>query len=1099
MPRDLMDSQSHTSSVTSGARHLEFTRFTSTDGPMTKRIARLPSGDVEKDSSACRMSNGTAVTRRLPLGAHGDATAAMEALSSELVGLDQNQAIALGVFIDLARDREPVSVTRQAVETPPVTWARSKTNMLFRQGEPALVLLDRDTKWDTPQIRGHLDREFGGDWLAGTESVAPGLAAAALVRRSSTSAGIFDATTGTPLPGGSGEHVYFVAQDGADIPRALAALVKRLCIADLGALVVSQAGSTLVRALVDGAVASPERLVFEAPPLLGPGLERDATAAAPHVRGGATVNTRAVFPPLTAEEEARYQTWLRAETARVKPGALKRQREYDGAEAAKLVGRGVPAERAARIVKARRGQVFLGGDVLLLDDGSEKTVAEVLANPAEFDEATCRDPLEPEAGRNKAVIYTKPFEPDREARVFSQLHGGQLAKLCWDATTLGQHLEGAGRDAIERLLAALPRAQLEPHERDSLFTLASREAEPSAAKSEQRRTASQIRKTWEQRSAARQQDGFDGADKGDLFAGGEGVPEGFFRQDDGWYARGVDGRAPVFLCAPFEVAATVTTMDGAGWSVLIRWQDQAGRRQEYVLQRRMLVEDVSPVLGDLADRGLSINTAPAARGRLTQLLMFLRPERSLVAVQTPGWVSGHAVFMLPGGAALGPDADRAVLLSPGRGFATAGSLEGWQRIGQLAAGNPLAMLAICAAFSSPLLAALGGAGTIFHIFGKSSTGKTTLARLLSSVWGFPQPGSGGVMRSWRTTANGLEGELARLSGIGIVLDELKQASASDLQAMAYQHGNGTGKARATRTGEARALRSWALDAFSTGEIDFSAALARAKDEAHAGAQARFLSIPIVRGGARAPAHGVFAQLHGAADGAAFVAELDAIVRDHHGHAGPAFVSWLAERFAQEGSWAFVEAMRVNVLNGFELFLTSGSSGQVRRVAEHFARLVVAGQLGVRAGLLPWDEEELLYAICDIFGDWLTERGGDGDKERTDAIARVRDFLLPNLPRFAELYPEGEDSDEQVWAARVGPYHRQAGYREADGHFLINTAVWREEIHLGHDGRAAARVLRDAGLLTADRSDSRLTWRRKIRDVGRPRFYRVSPVVLEVDD
>jgi uncharacterized protein (DUF927 family) len=1097
MPRDHMDSQSHPSATTSGAKRLEFTRFTSTDGPMTKRITRLPCGDVEKDSSPCRMSNGSAVTRQLPLSADGDATAALEALSSELVGLDQNQAIALGVFNDRARDREPVSVTLKATEAHPVTWARSQTNMLFRPGWPALVLLDRDTKWDTPQIHDHLDRAFSGDWLVGVESVATGLSAAALLRRSSTSAGIFDAATGTPLPGGSGEHAYFVAKDGADIPRALAVLIKRLCIADLSALVVSKAGGMLVRALVDGTVASPERLVFEAPPLLGPGLARDATAATPRVRPGATVDTRAVFPPLTAEEEANYQTWLRTETARMHPEALKRQREYDRAEAAKLVARGVPPERAARIVAARRDKVYLGSDALLLDDGSEKNVAEVLANPAEFDEVTCRDPLEPEAGRNKAIIYTNPLEPDREAKVFSQLHGGQLAKLCWDAMTLSQHLEGAGRGAIERLLAALPRAQLEPHELDSLFTLASREAQPGATKSEQRRTANQIRKTWEQRKASRQRDGFAAADNGDVFDVSEGVPEGFIRRDDGWYTRGADGKAPIFLCGPFDVVATVTTTDGAGWSVLIRWQDQAGRQQEYVLQRRLLVQDASPVLGDLADRGLSINTALTARSRLTQLLMFLRPERSLVAVQTPGWVPGHAAFMLPGGAALGPDADRAVLLSPGRGFAAAGSLEGWQRVGQLAAGNPLAVLAICAAFSSPLLAALGGTGTIFHIYGPSSTGKTTVARLFGSVWGPPQPSSGGVMRSWRTTANGLEGELARLSGIGIVLDELKQAPPGDLQAMAYQHGNGTGKSRATRTGEARALRSWALDAFSTGEIDLGTALARAKDEAHAGAQARFMSIPVVR--PRASAHGVFAQLHGAADGAAFVAELDAVVRNHHGHAGPAFVSWLAERFAQEGSWAFVEALQEEALYGFDLFLTSGSSGQVRRVAEHFARLVVAGQLGVRAGLLPWDENEPLHAICDIFGDWLAERGGDGDKERTDAIARVRDFLLPNLPRFAALYPDGEDGDEQTWAARVGPYHRQAGYREADGYFLINTTVWREEIHHGHDGRAAARALRDAGLLTADKAGSRLTWRRKIKDVGRPQFYRVSPAVLEVDD
>ena len=64
---------------------------------------------------------------------------------------------------------------------------------------------------------------------------------------------------------------------------------------------------------------------------------------------------------------------------------------------------------------------------------------------------------------------------------------------------------------------------------------------------------------------------------------------------------------------------------------------------------------------------------------------------------------------------------------------------------------------LCAAFAAPLLHHTRSESGGYHFVGPSSTGKSTALIVAGSVWG--GGGTGGYVRSWRTTANGLEGTL----------------------------------------------------------------------------------------------------------------------------------------------------------------------------------------------------------------------------------------------------------------------------------------------------------------------------------------------------
>ena len=69
---------------------------------------------------------------------------------------------------------------------------------------------------------------------------------------------------------------------------------------------LGKAGQLLERSIVDRMVASPERLVFEGPPVLMPPVAQDAEARQPLVFDGEPLDTIAACPPLTIIEQSDF-------------------------------------------------------------------------------------------------------------------------------------------------------------------------------------------------------------------------------------------------------------------------------------------------------------------------------------------------------------------------------------------------------------------------------------------------------------------------------------------------------------------------------------------------------------------------------------------------------------------------------------------------------------------------------------------------------------------------------------------------------------------------------------------------------------------------
>src|SRR5262249_55684622 len=194
--------------------------------------------------------------------------------------------------------------------------------------------------------------------------------------------------------------------------RFLKTLHDRCWLEGLGWYWVGKAGQLLERSIIDCAVATPEHLCFEGPPLLGPGLAQDKAARMPKVVSGNWLDTRTACPPLNAIEQSRLNELqtkaafaLNAECARVRTAWLKQR-------TAEIATRCNITDQAAHQIAIKyAGGVLLPQVELTFADPAIGivTVGDVLANPDQYVDEPLADPWEgPPYGRQTAKVLRRP-------------------------------------------------------------------------------------------------------------------------------------------------------------------------------------------------------------------------------------------------------------------------------------------------------------------------------------------------------------------------------------------------------------------------------------------------------------------------------------------------------------------------------------------------------------------------------------------------------------------------------------------------------------------------------------------------------------------
>ncbi len=453
-----------------------------------------------------------------------------------------------------------------------------------------------------------------------------------------------------------------------------------------------------------------------------------------------------------------------------------------------------------------------------------------------------------------------------------------------------------------------------------------------------------------------------------------------------WYCYETEGtetkpsvQSALRICSPLYVEAVSNTESGQFYGRLLKFRDTLGRWRNWCMPMELLRGSCEELRGELLAAGLEIEQRN--RSRLAEYLQWRIPKKVITAATRTGWTAKGNAFVFHDRIIGADDVYFQSEAIGAEGVAcTGGSLEAWRALSQFCRGNPVLMVSVCVALAGPLLAKIHRDSGGVHWLGDSSIGKTTALIIAASVWG-----GADFKRTWRATSNGLEGAAANLSDTCLCLDEISEANPKEVAAIIYSLGNGTGKTRATRIGSARHVHRWRLTIMSTGERSIPAILQETRKQAMAGLLVRLLNIP-------AKGHyGVFDDLHHFADGRAMADYLKTECAKHYGHAGMRFV----EHLITLGDLDF-GAVLAKIEQNFK-----ANDSQAARAASRFALYAMAGELGIEAGILPWEIGTALTACLEMYQRWLTWRGS-GMTEDQQILRNLSDYLLKHGDtRFTE--------------------------------------------------------------------------------------------------
>ncbi|MGJ0393306.1 MAG: DUF927 domain-containing protein [Methylocystis sp.] len=546
------------------------------------------------------------------------------------------------------------------------------------------------------------------------------------------------------------------------------------------------------------------------------------------------------------------------------------------------------------------------------------------------------------------------------------------------------------------------------------------------------------------------------------------------------------------VSGPFEVLGKCRDPNGRGWGKLLRFKDADGRVHRRVVSDADLQREPSQLCAALADEGLPIRRQQQAQ--LVRYLCGVSVKGRVALVRRTGWheVAGSKVFKLPD-ETIGECDELVELESAAVGpYEARGSLQDWKDgVGALTSGHLVPMLAISTALSGPLVHLVSAEAPGIHIWGLSSSGKSTAVGGGASVWGSGDDKGEGFSRSWRATDNGLEGLAASASDTCLVLDEIGAARSRDVGAAAYMLGNGTGKTRARQDGSAREAKKWRTPVLSSGEQPMEGKIREERGRVFAGQLVRIVDVSADRG----LGFGVFDHAGPEGDAGKLADAIKAAAKRHYGTAGPEFVRRLLARGVEQ----IAEEAEARIGAFLRDYVRPGASEQVCRVAKRFALTAAAGEMAVSLGILPWEEGAATEAALWAFERWAERRGGVvGLAEERQAIEHVRRLIEQHGDTRFDVIKERSDTTNMQAVLNERPVRDRLGWRKGEGgkrEWWVPSETWREEFCNGQDPAFVARTLHKHGMLRRRDDEKHLQRQERLPDGNRISVYVLTAAVL----
>lgn len=406
-----------------------------------------------------------------------------------------------------------------------------------------------------------------------------------------------------------------------------------------------------------------------------------------------------------------------------------------------------------------------------------------------------------------------------------------------------------------------------------------------------------------------------------------------------------------------------------------------------------------------------------------------------------------------------------------------------QKVGVFCTGNSRLIFTISHAFAAALLKPIGCTNGGVNLFGQSSTGKTTIAKVCVSIVSSPE-----YLLTCRTTDNALEKTALAHNDCPMILDEAAQMSSKNMGESVYMLGNGAGKERMKPDGELRPLITFRSNFMLTGEIPVSQHIEEGGNRETEGQLIRVLDIPAVVG-----EHGVFDVLHDFKSGSELSKYL---IEQSSKYYGTAYVEFLNALIKLD----VIDTIRnkiAEIKNQLIGELQDEIGGQADRALDRFVLAASAGELATELGITGWNVGEATRATADCFKAWLNQRGGVENQENVKVLRQIKEFF--------ELHGESRFTDiTNGHAVDYSKTNNRAGFREQinDEWIYYVLPVGFKEMHKGFTQTLAIKSLIEAGWIQTNEitKNSKKIFESNIKHIitgfGRPRVYIFNGLMWE---
>jgi len=541
------------------------------------------------------------------------------------------------------------------------------------------------------------------------------------------------------------------------------------------------------------------------------------------------------------------------------------------------------------------------------------------------------------------------------------------------------------------------------------------------------------------------------------------APEGFSVS-----ASGITSDDGVFVASPaFFVVATTSDDRNRNYGRILKWRNSKGDSEEWVMPMAALEGGMKELRTELLGAGLSIWYSKEENAALRRYILNSAPLRHVTSTTRTGW-RGNS-FVLPG-LVIGPDSNiiRYAGVESHFGLETRGDAESWKKtVAAMSAGNTRLVFAISCAFGSPLLDVVQTESGGFHYRGRTSVGKTTALLAGASVIGGP-----GSLRSWRTTANGLETIAEAHCDLPLMLDEIGQCEPKQVGEIAYLLANGQGKTRMDADANAQKHYRWRVLFISTGEERLVRYLERANIIVRGGQEVRLLDIEADAGCGT----GIVEDIKGFHTSGEFINGFQRATKSNFGAVGLAFLERLTANVNEARSF-----VHDHVQQFIRDHVPETSPAEVSRAAGRFGLVAAAGELATSYGLTGWKPGEANSSAVTLFRSWMSSRGERGfDIERR--LTLVRDFIIENESRFVRGKPKRLPNES------AGILLTGRGQQT----YLIAASVWRNEVCQKEHPVEVIRAVQEAGFLISD--SGRVDKRHRVGEKSLC-FYGISASIL----